>query len=132
MDKVSSIIDGSLAVAGLIVPEQYNHFKSRQREVRPMRTHLIIKHIVLVASLALMMGIPALSIQAAEQPAEVSMTFASAEELGVAASGAVEDTLRACLARIPKDASVGQRMLAEQSCQQDEATRKLVQSAPKF
>jgi hypothetical protein len=48
------------------------------------------------------------------------------------AAGAVEDTLLACLARIPTDASVGQRMLAEQSCQQDEATRTQAEAAPKF
>lgn len=39
------------------------------------------------------------------------------------ASGTQGDTLEACMARIPKDASVGQRMLAEQSCQRDQANR---------
>jgi hypothetical protein len=34
-------------------------------------------------------------------------------------SGAVEDTLMACLAGIPKAASAGQKMLAEQSCHQE-------------
>jgi len=42
---------------------------------------------------------------------------------GVAA-GAVEDTLSACMSRIPSDASSGQRMLAEKSCERDEAARK--------
>lgn len=40
------------------------------------------------------------------------------------AAGAVEDTLQACLARIPKDASAGQRMLAEESCRRDQALRR--------
>lgn len=40
------------------------------------------------------------------------------------ASGAVEDTLNACLARIPKDASAGQKMLAEESCRRDQAARR--------
>jgi len=40
------------------------------------------------------------------------------------ASGAVEDTLNECLARIPKDASAGQRMLAEESCKRDQASRR--------
>ena len=31
----------------------------------------------------------------------------------------VEDTLMACLAGIPKDASTGQKMLAEESCRRD-------------
>ena len=40
------------------------------------------------------------------------------------ASGAVEDTSNACLARIPKDATAGQKMLAEESCRRDQAARR--------
>ncbi len=40
-----------------------------------------------------------------------------------AASGTQGDTLEACMARIPKDASSGQRMLAEESCKRDQANR---------
>jgi hypothetical protein len=97
-----------------------------------MRTYRIIKHTVLVAALALMMGLPALSTQAADQSLGGAMIVASPGAPGMTSAGAVEDTLLACLARIPKDATAGQRMLAEQSCQQDEATRKVVQAAPKF
>jgi PBP1b-binding outer membrane lipoprotein LpoB len=39
------------------------------------------------------------------------------------ASGSAEDSLEACLSRIPKDASSGQRMLAEQSCHRDQSVR---------
>lgn len=39
------------------------------------------------------------------------------------ASGSMEDSLDACLSRIPKDASSGQRMLAEQSCRRDHPVR---------
>ncbi len=39
----------------------------------------------------------------------------------------VQDNLKACLGRIPLNASVGQQMLAEQSCQQIEGKRKEVQ-----
>lgn len=39
-------------------------------------------------------------------------------------SGVQKDTLQACVGRIPSDASAGQRMLAEQSCQRDDTTRK--------
>ena len=42
---------------------------------------------------------------------------------GVAA-GSVEDTLSACMSRIPSDASEGQRQLAEKSCERDQANRK--------
>jgi hypothetical protein len=46
------------------------------------------------------------------------------------AAGAAEDTLRACMARIPKDASIGQVMIAEQSCWRDENDRNPIQSVP--
>jgi hypothetical protein len=44
------------------------------------------------------------------------------------AAGAVDDTLKACMTRIPKDASFGQRLLAEQSCARDDNDRKPFQS----
>lgn len=40
------------------------------------------------------------------------------------ASGSVEDSLEACKARIPSDASAGQKMLAEESCHRDQAVRR--------
>ena len=46
------------------------------------------------------------------------------------AAGAAEDTLRACRARIPKDASIGQLMIAEQGCWRDENDRKPVEVVP--
>jgi hypothetical protein len=52
--------------------------------------------------------------------------------LSVIASGAVEDTLKACMDRIPKESSIGQRMLAEQTCAGEDETRKVIRSAPKF
>jgi hypothetical protein len=48
----------------------------------------------------------------------------SATGINRIASGAVEDTSNACLARIPKDASAGQKMLAEESCHRDQAARR--------
>lgn len=48
----------------------------------------------------------------------------SGKGLGRIAAGAVEDTLQACMARIPSDATAGQRMLAERSCERDQAARK--------
>lgn len=53
----------------------------------------------------------------------------TATEAGIA-SGAVEDSLQACMARIPHDASIGQRMIAEQSCWRDENDRKPIQDVP--
>jgi hypothetical protein len=46
------------------------------------------------------------------------------------AAGSVEDTIRDCMGRIPKDASIGQVMIAEQSCWRDENERKPVQAIP--
>ena len=46
------------------------------------------------------------------------------------AAGAAEDTLRACMARIPKDASIGQLMIAQQGCWRDENDRNPIQSVP--
>jgi hypothetical protein len=46
------------------------------------------------------------------------------------AAGSVEDSLKACLARIPNDATSGQRMIAEQGCQRDEGDRKPMQAVP--
>ena len=44
--------------------------------------------------------------------------------IGRVASGSVEDTSNACMARIPNDASAGQKMLAEESCNRDQAARR--------
>lgn len=49
---------------------------------------------------------------------------ASTKSIDRIASGAVEDSLNACMARIPKDATAGQRMLAEESCRRDQALRR--------
>ena len=40
------------------------------------------------------------------------------------ASGSVEDNLNDCMARIPQDASGGQRMLASESCKRDLANQR--------
>jgi len=40
------------------------------------------------------------------------------------AAGVEEETLDTCLAGIPQDATVGQRMLAEQTCRRDYASRR--------
>ncbi len=51
-------------------------------------------------------------------------TSASTKNIDRIATGAAEDSLNDCMARIPKDASSGQRMLAEQSCHRDQAARR--------
>ncbi|MDR4479473.1 MAG: hypothetical protein R3B37_06970 [Nitrospira sp.] len=49
---------------------------------------------------------------------------ASAKSGNRAAAGTAGDTLEACMSRIPKDGTAGQRMLAEESCQRDQANRR--------
>lgn len=41
-----------------------------------------------------------------------------------ASAGTQGDSLEACTARIPKDATEGQRMLAEESCQRDQSAHR--------
>ncbi|HLZ34309.1 MAG TPA: hypothetical protein VKP13_09835 [Nitrospira sp.] len=97
-----------------------------------MRIQLIIKVAILLSPFVLFPSIPMHPIHAADQLVEGIMVTAPIGALGVVASGSVEDTLKACLARIPEVASVGQRMLAEQSCEGQEANRQLAPLAPRF
>lgn len=53
------------------------------------------------------------TMEAEDAPVSGALILSPAIDSGGIASGAVEDTLKACLTRIPEDASVGQRMLAE-------------------
>jgi hypothetical protein len=106
-----------------------------------MRTAITPKEpaIWMMVLLAALLISPTPPTQAADSHVEGTMIFSPVEELtvplrGVAvmAPGSAEDTLKACIARIPEFASVGQRMLAEQSCASEEETRKAIRSAPKF
>ena len=64
------------------------------------------------------------------EPAPRAISTAPVSGVGASASGAVEDSSSACLSRVPKDATAGQRMMAEQSCNRDAADRKSIQSVP--
>jgi hypothetical protein len=106
------------------------NFQGKTWEGDTMRTNLIITCTVLAVSFLVSIGISALPTQAADKPLAVPVASPSAGERAIVASGAAEDTLRACLARIPKDASAGQRIMAEQSCKRDEGTRETVNAVP--
>ena len=58
-------------------------------------------------------------------PAEASSTNQSKTQSSKAriAAGVEEETLDSCVARIPQDATAGQRMLAEQTCRRDFSRR---------
>ena len=82
---------------------------------------------------------PTLPTQAEDSHITGTMILTQKEDLGVRraglaglAAGAAEDTLKACRARIPALASVGQLMLAEQNCAGEEKLRNVIRSAPKF
>ena len=98
-----------------------------------MSTFFLIRRMIVItflaSGLALIAWFTALPTHAADQslgaPAQAFSTNGSD-----AAAGAVEDTLKACMTRIPKDASIGQRMMAEESCQRDDADRKSIQAVP--
>ncbi len=112
-----------------------------------MRTCDVPRRAAPLAALALLMAwLPTLAAPAAElaqdggaipefmgaPPSSDDNAPPSAEGVGEMAAGAAEDTLKACLARIPKIASAGQRMLAEQSCEQEAGIRRWLQAAPEF
>jgi len=81
----------------------------------------------------------ALSAHAADSPVQATIVVPPTNTHGVSigttaviASGAAEDTLTACTARIPEGASAGQRLLAEHSCVGEERIRNAIRSAPTF
>jgi hypothetical protein len=88
-----------------------------------MNSNHVIRYTIIVAALVLIAWVPAATTQAADQPQASPTSSAPTKEHGIVAAGAVEDSLNSCLARIPKDASAGQRMVAEQGCQRDQASR---------
>lgn len=84
---------------------------------------------VLIATLAI--G-SAQSAQSAHPQVKDITGAVSIGEFGLMASGAADDTRKACMTRIPQRASAGQRMLAKQTCAAQEETRSVIRSAPKF
>ncbi len=85
-----------------------------------------------LALLASMAMVPTQVVDAADSLVEGALIFSPTEKPDVQASDATEDTLEACLARIPQNASYGQRLLAEQSCAGEERARQSFQVAPTF
>ena len=84
----------------------------------------IIHSRIVAASLVLFpMTLPIGSLGA--QPEEQTETFSEKQVQGLKhiAVDSVEDSLKACLNRIPADSSPGQIKMAEQTCNQVEAER---------
>lgn len=95
-----------------------------------MNSHLVITRIIVIASLALIPWIAAPSADAAGKAPKLSAPPTQSEGRSIVASGSVEDSQQACLARIPKGATAGQRMVAEDSCKRDQKSRQSIQDAP--
>lgn len=64
------------------------------------------------------------SCQENEQLRQGIVGTAIAKSGGRASAGTQGDSLESCLARIPADATVGQRMLAEETCTRDQLTHR--------
>ena len=95
-----------------------------------MQTPLFAKRSLLLSSaLLLASALSPFSTHAEDGEVKGAMTMVPVPQI---ASGAVEDSLKACLARIPEKASVGQRLLAERTCQGEDGTRKTHNDAPQF
>ena len=98
-----------------------------------MKHTLLMKRTILVASMALVpLILPGLTLAVPQVTEPMSSAEAQAQGLTQIAVGSVQDTLKACLGRIPQDASSGQLMLAEESCQQVETARTINQTSLTF
>ena len=89
-----------------------------------MDTFRTIKRLVLVSIVMLILTGTMLSVYAEDRLVEGAMILAPVERLNRIGKIS-EDTLESCLARIPERVTPEQRMVAQQICQQEEATRKL-------
>ncbi len=102
-----------------------------------MSTNNFIIQATIVAMFVLVMWLPAMTAQAEDQPTQMLTAPVSTSAptlqvggLGETASGAVEDTIKACMARIPDGASSGQRLMAEASCERDKTDRISIDAVP--
>jgi hypothetical protein len=93
-----------------------------------MRNYL--RPLVLVSSVMLMLVGTVLPVRPEDRLLEGAMILAPAGPSARMANDS-DDTLTACLARIPAQVTPQQRMLAQQMCQKEEATRKLIPPAVK-
>ncbi len=89
-----------------------------------MHRHSSIRQAILAGTLVLLSAILASSAQAADKTSAVFTPPDATIPGNAIAAGASEDSLQACLARIPKDATTGQRLIADMSCLRDEGDRK--------
>ncbi len=89
-----------------------------------MKHEFSITRTILIASLMLFLLILP-GVSQAENLVKGAMVIPeiSSQDIEQIAVESVQDTLKACIGRIPSDATVGQQMLAEQNCQHVEFGR---------
>ncbi len=97
-----------------------------------MRNSMIKSHLSMMSLLILVASWSIPSANAAEQPVKETAHPAPTTDPNTGSANSVEDTLKACLARIPKVATTGQQLLAEQNCRGEERVRQEAQITPHF
>jgi hypothetical protein len=103
-----------------------------------MQTHSLLKRSLLFSSvlwLASSLSPPTYAEdrppkQTEDQQSKGTLVLPPRDRFGDVSPGAAENTLKACLARIPEQATVGQRMMAEMTCEREEQIRKTYQGSP--
>ena len=95
-----------------------------------MKIHMPITYALLSVPIVFAASLMLVPAQATDQPRGKLETGSAANARPGIAAGAAEDTFKACMARIPKDASIGQRMIAEQGCMPDESDRQPFEVVP--
>ncbi len=92
----------------------------------------IINRVFFVSLLMLNASWSITLVHAAEQPVNETTHHAPTADLNTVAANSVDDTLKACLARIPEVATAGQLLLAEENCRREERTRQEALATPRF
>ena len=98
-----------------------------------MRKSTIISHVCMMSLLIILIASWSIPLaNAAEQPVKETAHRAPTTDPNTRAANSVDDTLKACLARIPEVATAGQHLLAEQNCRGEERMRQEAQVTPHF
>ena len=95
-----------------------------------MNTSRTIKRLVLLSIVMFILAWTVLPVYGEDRLVEGAMILAPVEG-PIPMGNTSEDTLESCLARIPERVTPEQQMVAQQICQQEEATRKLESLAVK-
>ena len=97
-----------------------------------MRKPTIISHAFMMSLLIVIASWSIPFVNAAEPPVKETTAPGPTTDLNTVAANSVDDSLKACLVRIPAVATAGQRLLAEQNCRGEERMRQEMQVTPRF